>query len=84
MRDSFKIAVFSFSVISIIVIFVIGMIHPIGINELTKPSIVPTKLPIDTIVNHLVFDVKGKCYFVSPYVTHGESVILIPVEDCNK
>lgn len=39
-------------------------------------------MPVDSIQNHLLWDVNGKCYFVK--VNNKYTDYLVPVNDCDK
>jgi len=56
----------------------------IALALLIKPAPAPDTLKDfkDGIQNHLVFNIKGTCYFVRP--NDDVTVYLIPVPDCNR
>ena len=69
----------------IIMIFVITGILLYGLYGYAKHMSLKEHIDTDnkdSIQKHLVWSVRGECFFVLP--TKGEHVKLIPVEDCNK
>lgn len=64
--------------VSLVVALVVTVFNLIEIVR--KPT--PIKVIEGSIQHHLVWSIKGECYFVRPY--SEETVYLIRVKDCDK
>lgn len=77
-----KVGKFFFDVLPIIaIIFTFGLVAAY-VSTLEPKKSEPLKEFKDGIQNHLVWDIKGQCYFVRP--NDEVTVYLIRVVDCDK
>lgn len=78
-KENYGNVLFSFVVGIAIILYAYSMIEAVTNN---KKGAAPLKEYKDGIQNHLIWDIKGQCFFVRP--NDDVTVYLVRVQDCDK